>query len=386
MTKRQSGNPRISKIQDILDALHVRAPREAAADWDNVGLLVGDPGTRTEAAVVSVDLTEDALALAKKSGAKLIVNHHPCIFTAGGGLSNITPGRPGTLQARVFEALKSGISVVACHTNFDTCAMEVIQAVVDGLGVAPVGRLHDDASLLKLAVFVPRTHIEAVRNAVCQAGAGQIGQYDSCTFSSPGTGTFRGLEGTNPFLGKPGKLERAEEERLEVLLPAGLKGQVLSALRASHPYEEIAFDLYEVHQSVPKKGLTRGLGYGFWGELSKPQSLDAVRAAVLKLFKSDGCLVTPAAGQKAIKRIGFVAGKGASFVSAAASAGCDLFVTGEAGYHTALRGAGLGMTVMEIGHVQSELFFNVVMAQWLKEMGLSVHSAARPSQSFVLNG
>jgi len=367
------------RISDLIQALNQLAPTETAADWDNVGLLVGDPSWETPGAIVSIDLTAQAIEAAKEKGFRLIVNHHPCIFPKSRGLSRVTAGH------LVFEALRNGIAVFASHTNFDQCALEVVEQVSQGLGVVPRGRLvdHPGESLLKLSVFVPSTHLEQVRKAVCDAGAGHVGNYDSCTFATPGIGTFRGSEDARPYLGKPGQLEQAEEHRLETVFPRGLKRQVLTALQDSHPYEEIAYDLYAVEQAPPAKGLVKGLGYGFWGEFKEPKSFSEVAEGVKKLFAVEGFWVTEpslAPENEKIRRIGYVAGKGASFVGSAASLGCDLFITGEAGYHTALDGVRRGMAVMELGHRESELFFLRTMEGWLTRLGISAVTQNLPTQ------
>src|SRR5262249_48094856 len=154
----------------------------------------------------------------------LIVTHHPCIFPKSRGLSKVSRGSNPSADL-VYQAIRGGLSVIVSHTNFDRCALEVVKAVSEGLGVTPRGRLldHPEGALLKLVVYVPEIHAESVREAVCAAGAGQIGQYDSCSFGAPGEGTFRGGEETQPFLGKPGKLERAREVRLETVLPRGIE-------------------------------------------------------------------------------------------------------------------------------------------------------------------
>ena len=226
-----------------------------------------DPNWKTDGAVVCIDLTAEAIEEARSKGYRLIVNHHPCIFPKSRGLSQVVAG------SLVFEALRHGIAVVAAHTNFDRSALEVVRSVSEGLGVTPKGRLYDhpERAFRKLAVFVPVSHVEEVRKAVTEAGAGHVGNYDSCTFGSPGEGTFRGGEGTHPFLGSPGVLEKAQEVKLETLFPDGLQKQILTALRSAHPYEEIAYDLYPVEQEPPSVGLIRGAGYGFWGEFPSPK-------------------------------------------------------------------------------------------------------------------
>ena len=384
--KRQSSRKSVSrrkaaarsgvKVEHLLRSLEGWTPTSAAESWDNVGLLVGDPSTVTRGAVVSIDLTREAIEEASLRGFSLIFNHHPCIFPRGKGPSAVVAG------SLVYEAARRGIAVVATHTNFDRCALEVVEQVSRSLGVSPLGRLVEDPSeeLLKLVVFVPATHAVSVREALAQAGAGHIGNYDSCAFEGEGHGYFRGRDGTRPFLGKPGTLERAVEVRLETVFPKVLKPEVLAALRQAHPYEEIAYDLIEVMQSVSKTGLVRGVGYGFWGDFEKPISWAEFEQRMSRTFETDAYWVTEPAPRQ-IRRIGYVAGKGSSFLGAARAAGCDVFITGEAGYHAALGAsratrsamtADSGMAVVELGHRESERYFLRVACDWLKGQGLSV--------------
>jgi dinuclear metal center YbgI/SA1388 family protein len=369
------------KISEILGALEELAPPGTAEAWDNVGLLVGNPNWKTLGAIVSIDLTSEAIAAAKKKGYRLIVNHHPCIFPKGKGLSRLTV--PGSLAC---EALSEGIAVISSHTNFDQCALEVVHTVSRGLGCTPQGRLIEkpEEALFKLVVFVPETHLTAVREVICEAGAGHIGRYDQCTYSSaPGEGTFRPGEFTKPFVGKRGRLEKVKEVRLETVFPRGLRHEILKALVAAHPYEEVAYDLYAIKQRVGPSGLVRGMGYGFWGEFQRPKPFSEVLRSVRSLFNLDGFWLTPPApakSKRSIKRVAFVAGKGSSFLSAARSIDCDLFITGEAGYHGALDGSRRGMTVMELGHRESERFFLTTMESWLKKVGVKALALNIPTQ------
>jgi putative NIF3 family GTP cyclohydrolase 1 type 2 len=152
-------------------------------------------------------------------------------------------------------------------------------------------------------------------------------------------------------------------------------------MRASHPYEEIAYDLYEVKQKPVANGLVKGLGYGFWGEFPRERSFSEVSRGVKTLFKLDGFLATDPAPSR-IRRIAFVAGKGASFLSAAQALQCDLFITGEAGYHAALGGSRQGTAVMELGHRESEGFFVPTVREWLKAEGIPSGDASRKTQRF----
>ena len=272
LSRGSSGIP----IGELVRLLEVHAPVSTAESWDNVGLLSGDPDWKTRGAIVAVDLSSEVIELARSRGYRLIVNHHPCIFPRQKGLNRITAG-PGTAKGGlVFEAIRQGIAVVACHTNFDRCALEVIHKISRGLELTPRGRLLEagKGSLVKLVVFVPESHADVVRQALADSGAGHIGDYDYCSFSGSGEGRFRGSDLTQPFQGVAGRLEIAREVRVETIFPRGMEGCVISALKKAHPYEEIAYDLYPVEQAPARVGLVKGLGYGFWGEFpaSKPFS------------------------------------------------------------------------------------------------------------------
>lgn len=365
-------NLSLAEVSRHLDRL---APTSFAERWDNVGLILGRPTWKTRGAIVDIDLTPESVKAARRKGFNLIVNHHPALFPTGKGIGRLASAPSDSLQSLLLEAAEHRIGVYACHTNFDRCALEVVREASKALGARPIGRLHDPSSdvnrmeFLKLVVFVPVTHVDQVRDSICAAGAGRIGNYDSCTFGSPGLGTFRGLKGTNPFLGRPGVLEFVEEVRFETILPRALRARVLGALREAHPYEEIAFDIYPVLQTPSEKGLVPGLGYGFFGDLETPLGVDALIRRVARIFKSKSPRLTGRPPRK-IRRIGFVAGKGISFARAAEDVDCDLFITGEAGYHDAWEAARSGLPVLDLGHRESEIFFPKVMKSWLNSIGL----------------
>lgn len=384
---------RIARIVEALDAL---APTATAESWDNVGLLVGDPARSTQAAIVSVDLTADALAAARKARAGLIVTHHPCVFAGGSagasrGLLRVTPPAGAARTARthasgsdlVYAAARQGVAVYASHTNFDRCALEVPTAVARGLGFTAQGRLTDLATdeLRKLAFYVPPTAAERVLAAVFAAGAGRLGRYDECSFGIAGDGTFRPLAGARPAIGRPGRREQLDERRLEVLVPRGLQGQVLAALKRAHPYEEVAYDLWALEGRLSLYGLAHGLGYGVWGEFTRPKSFAQVARSVRRVFGVQGYWISDLMGDRSmLKRVGFVAGKGSSFIPAAAQLGLDVLITGEVGYHAQLEAARQGLAVMEIGHRESERLYLSTMRGWLTKLGLRARALDRPTQ------
>lgn len=356
------------KVSEILKRMSLAAPEQTAEEWDNVGLLIGDPQAEVPAAIVSIDLDSAALDAADRAQAKLIINHHPCIFPKGRGASQILA------DSHVHRAIRSGISVIAAHTNFDQCALEVIDQIAKGWVIQPRGRLTSKSeTLTKLVVFVPESHLDAVRTAICQAGAGVVGNYDHCSFAAPGQGTFRGGKGTRPYIGQSGELERAAEFRLETVLPSGLRKPVLDALRAAHPYEEIAYDLFLLENPVPRHGIVRGLGYGFWGEFESPLRWADFEERVRKTFQVEHFLA-PAHKPQLVRRAAFSPGKGTDFIRAARAAECSVFVTGEVGYHASREAAEQGLTVLELGHPQSERFFVETVAAWLRQWGVDTQA------------
>ncbi len=365
----------ILSVAEVVNSLENIFPSRAAEDWDNVGLLIGNPNLMVSGAVISIDLTFEAIELATQHRYPLIIQHHPCLFPKTKALNRILSGTP------VYEALQRGIAVVACHTNFDQCSLEVPKTIASHLGLQIRGRFldHPNDSLVKLVTFIPKSHLEQVRIALFAAGAGHVGQYDSCAFTVEGRGTFRGNEATHPFIGRPGRLENTEECRLETLFPRGIQNFILKALKDSHPYEEIAYDLYSVEQTMTENSFIRGLGYGFWGEFPSPRAFSDVAKDVKSLFHIHGFWITnPTPFQ--VTRVGFVPGKGASFVKAASRVKCDLFITGEAGYHAALEGLNQGVAVMELGHRESEKFFVETMKKTLSGFGLGFVEVQTPTQ------
>lgn len=353
-------------VSDVMRRLDEHAPVSAAEAWDNVGLLLGSSRSRVRSVIVSHDLTPTALSLARRKRASLIVVHHPCIFPRGKGPSRILEG------STLYDAIGAKVAVYASHTNFDRCALEVSDRVAKSLRISIRGRLLETPteSLMKLSVFVPHASLEKVREAAFDAGAGHVGAYDSCSFSSEGVGTFRGGAGSRPFIGKPARFERAREQKLEVVFPRGLENSVVRSVREAHPYEEVAYDLWKVDNPPAREGSVRGLGYGFFGDLARPTDVSKLIPQVARTFRTRGGIFT--GKNRKIRRIAFCPGKGSSFTHAAISNSSDLFVTGEVGYHAAREAASQGLGVLEIGHTESEYFFPIVVGKWLRQMRLSV--------------
>ncbi len=237
----------MARVAEIAEAVEQIAPVSLAEEWDNPGLQVGDPGARVGGVLVALTPLPEVFAEAEESGTDFLLFHHPLIF---GGLSSVDASSyPGSLVTR---AVRGGLSVYAAHTNYDAAPNGISVALADTLELeGPLSVVAPRGALRKLVVFVPEEAVEKVADALSAAGAGIIGDYTRCTFRSPGTGTFLPGEGSDPYLGERGRLERVEEVRLETVVPAHLAPAAVDAATAAHPYEEVAYDLYPLADVEP---------------------------------------------------------------------------------------------------------------------------------------
>ncbi|MFK5926054.1 MAG: Nif3-like dinuclear metal center hexameric protein [Desulfuromusa sp.] len=331
-------------LADIIGFLNHLCPPDLAEEWDNVGLQVGDPTVKIDKILVCLDAEEIALQEAYRLGAQLVISHHPLIFNPIKRLS------PTDMTGRVlFQAIKQDIAVVSAHTNLDRAADGLNDWLAERLGVHDLVPLEvsETGHFSKLVVYVPLGHEVEVRDAMFAAGAGQIGAYDHCSFNNQGVGTFRGNQGTQPFIGTPGELEMTEEVRLETIVPASLVDKTVSRMLKAHPYEEVAYDL------IPLANKRLGVGLGRVGELEKTVSLqqfaEQVKAGLqLSTLKLVGDL------QRQIKRVAVCGGTGMSMFSTAVRHGADCLVTADIKFHEAQRARAAGVALIDAGHFATE--------------------------------
>jgi dinuclear metal center YbgI/SA1388 family protein len=364
-------------LREWVDRIESLTPKNAAESWDNVGLFVGDLNQLVGSVVAAIDLTEDVLKLARRKNADGIVLHHPPLFPKGRGLDRLVKGGKNDLSTLLLQCFEEGIFVYATHTNFDRCALDAMLDLSEAMGIFPESRLvpkpkHGESLFRKLVVTIPESAADEVRDALFSSGAGQIGNYDSCGFSLLGEGTFRGLPGSSPTIGISGESEIVSEARFETIYPIALERQVLNALRASHPYEEIAFDLYDVHQPAPPKGFVYGVGYGVVGECKVPTPAPEFLERTKKAFDVESLKMHGELPKK-VRSIAFSPGKGSSMIGAAIAAKVDVFITGEVDYHEALDATRKGVVVIELGHPESEHYFPRTVAAWNRSWGISAH-------------
>jgi dinuclear metal center YbgI/SA1388 family protein len=331
------------RVGHVADAVERIAPLPLAEGWDNCGLQVGDPGAEVGRVLVALTPLPEVFAEAEEKGADFLLFHHPLIFQPVKTLD--TSLYPGDLLAR---SIRNGMSLYAAHTNYDAAPAGVSAALAEALGLqGPLRVISPRGTLRKLVVFVPEESVDGVVLALSEAGAGVIGDYTECTFRARGTGTFRGGDETNPYLGESGRLEKVDEVRIETLVAGHVAGRAAQAATAAHPYEEIAFDVY------PVEGTPEDCGYGRLGTLSEPVTPEELREHVSGSLGFPARLVAEAGGS--IQRVAVLGGSGGSFIPEVAAAGVDAYVTGDIDYHDALLAESLGLTVIDAGHAATEL-------------------------------
>ena len=347
------------KIEQIASEIEKIAPPQLALDWDNVGLLVGDSGRNVKNILLTIDVTADVVAEAKKLKTDLILSYHPVIWD---GLKTVTNTGPSSV---VYELIREKICVYSIHTAFDIAAGGVNDLLAEIVGIAepePIGDYVAPAGerYCKVIVFVPFQSVNDVADAMFDAGAGSIGNYSRCSFQSEGVGTFLPLEGARPAIGKKGKPERVDEIKLESIVPADKCAAVIKAIHLSHPYDTPAFDVF-AHYDVQGK-----FGLGRIGKLAEPARFSKI---IENIKKATGAKTAGIIGKenRLVKRAAVCAGSCGKIVNSVIAAGCDLYLTGELKHHQALAVREAGLTCICLSHTVSERFALKNLAKRLKK-------------------
>lgn len=332
------------KIGEIASLLESIADPSLQEPYDNAGLITGNARWECSGIICSLDATEEVVREAIEKKCNLVVAHHPIIFN---GLKKLN-GK-NYVEKTIITAIKNDIAIYAIHTNLDNVIGGVSGKMAAMLGLEQVSILSQkENTLKKLFTFVPAGKAEQVRNAIFEAGAGHIGNYSECSFTSEGTGTFKAGDGSDPYVGKIGERHTEKELRIEVVFPAYLEGRIVPAMRSAHPYEEVAFDV--VAQSNPHPGI----GAGIIGRLPAPIPEKEFLALVKKVFGLEIIRHT-AFLDKPVKKVALCGGAGSFLISSALGAGADVFITADMKYHEFFDANGR-ILVADIGHYESEQF------------------------------
>lgn len=344
MGKDKAGDIMSLKCRDIINLLEKLAHPKHAEAWDNVGLQIGSPEASISKILVTLDLNLDVVLEAINSQVDMIIVHHTPFFKPVDKILWNTP------QGAIIQKLiNHNINLYCAHTNLDSCWGGVNDVLADLLGLREVQVLAPSwqEKYFKLVVFVPVGYEDKVREALGAAGAGWIGMYSDCSFQLLGTGTFKPLEGADPFIGKKGQLEKVEEYRLETIVPNGLLKQVIDKMLLAHPYEEVAYDLYPLANSGAATGLGR------IGILEEEKTLLDIIYNLKEQLKIENLRYVGDLKQ-GIKRIALCGGSGASLIKKAALEEAQLYITGDIKYHEAQEAEKLGLALIDAGHYATE--------------------------------
>lgn len=331
------------KLIDIIKHIEDFAPLALQESWDNSGLILGDKNQEVNSIMVCLDVSETVLNEAIEKGCNLILSHHPIIFK---GIKKLTESNSD--QRLLRKAIKNDIAIYAAHTSLDNAKEGINNFLAKKLGLKNISILAPkEDCLFKIVTYVPNAYADIVREAMFQAGAGSIGDYNACSYNLEGTGTFVAQEGTNPFVGKIGEMHLENEIRIETIVPSHLLSNVIRSLCTSHPYEEPAYDVFQTHIQWKQAGL------GVVGELEN----GIEEEEFFQLLKTTLHLSTfrrsPRLGKK-VKKIAICSGSGADFITKAKAANADAYLSGDISYHRFFEHDDK-MLIIDIGHSETEL-------------------------------
>lgn len=345
------------KLSEIIDLMEKIAPSHLAESWDNPGLAAGNPKDTVSTVLVALDVTEDVIDEAILKGADLILTHHPVLFKPLKSLRSDTP------KGRIISnAIKNNIALFSAHTNLDVAKGGTNDVLAELIGLENVDILQvtHKEKLNKIAVYAPLSHAEKIKSAMFEKGAGFTGNYSHCAFYSEGTGSFKPLSGTNPYIGSLNKYELAPEVKIETICPESMTKNIISAILDSHPYEEPAYDIYTVNQGELKEGIGR---IGF---LPKETSF---REFALSLKEKLGLshIITVGNLENPIKKVSLCTGAGSDFIQTAAANGSHVYITGDLSYHMAQLAYDYNICLIDATHYATENLIVNYLAKCLKD-------------------
>lgn len=346
----------MTKIDDVIKELERLAPASLQEKYDNSGLLVGSRNDEVKGILVSLDTTEEVVQEAIDKKLNLIVSHHPIIFS---GIKSLTGET--YIERVLLKAIKNDIAIYAIHTNLDNVFAGVNGRIAEKLELEKLSILSPkNNSILKLSVYVPTANLEDVKNALFDAGAGNIGNYSNCSFYSNGKGSFKANENANPFVGEINEDHIEAESKLEVVLPSFKRSKILKALFAAHPYEEVAYDLYSLINDDPS------VGSGMIGYLKKEMDEKAFMKRLKKEMKTD-CIRHSDLLNKKIHKVALCGGAGDFLLESAISQNADVYISADFKYHRFFD-AEKKIVIMDIGHYESEQFTIDLLVDFLTEI------------------
>ncbi len=343
------------QLKEIIQFLEDKAPSSLQESYDNSGLICGHSSMEIKGAIICLDSTEDVIDEAIRHGFNLVIAHHPIVFS---GIKKLN-GK-NYIERTIIKAIKNDIAIYAIHTNLDNVIHGVNAKIAEKIGLVNCRILSPMKNkLLKLSTYVPHEHAEKVKEALFSAGAGHIGNYSECSFTTVGEGTFKGGDGSNPVYGEKNIRFKGHESKIEVILESHKQSQIFSALKEAHPYEEVAYEFIVLANNW------QDVGAGMIGEL--PAEMDATEfLKSLKVKMKTDCIRHTNTFNQEVKKIAICGGSGSFLLEDAKRAGADIFITGDFKYHQFFDADG-SIIIADIGHYESEQYTIELLGDWLSE-------------------
>ncbi len=332
----------MARLKDLMGALNDYAPFSWQESYDNSGLIVGDLNMPVKGVLCCLDVTEQILQEAIDKTCNVIVAHHPVLFKAIKGLTY-----SNDIQRIVAKAIKEDIALVAFHTNLDNAISGVNGMMAKKIGLLNTQILSPKQNLYKLSTFVPEKYSQAVKTALFSSGAGKLGDYKDCSFTSIGQGSFTPLKTSNPFVGKAGKLHKESEQKVECVIDEAYLGKALQSLFQAHPYEQVAYDLIKLQNT------NHSVGAGMVGDLPRKTDLSSFLNHIKKIFKTSVIKYSGPNEKKEVERVALCGGSGFFLLDKAIQSKADVFVTSDVKYHDFFQGLDQ-IHLLDIGHYESE--------------------------------
>ena len=343
--------------KDLMDIVETMAPLSLALPWDNPGLAAGSPSDPVRRVLLALDATSEVIGEAAALEADMLITHHPLLFSPAKTLRRDTP-----TGAKLSALIKHNIAAYSAHTNLDIARGGVNDMMCRKAGLLDVEFLVETkaTALNKIIVYVPKGFEEKVREAMFSAGAGHIGGYSHCSFSVSGEGGFMPLSGADPFIGEVGRYEKTPETRIETVVPEPMTAAVVSAMRAAHPYEEAAYDVFRLEIKGPAEGLGR------FGRLPAPMRFGDF-AAKFKSALGLGSMRISGNPERTVEKIALCTGAGADLTGRAAEAGAEVFITGDLRYHETQNALDAGLCLIDATHYAGENLVIPALADYIKQ-------------------
>ncbi|MDQ2087240.1 Nif3-like dinuclear metal center hexameric protein [Herbivorax sp. ANBcel31] len=364
------------RLGEIIKYMENIAPERLAESYDNVGLIVGNEKSEVKRIMVCLDVTSKVVDEAVNKSVDLIISHHPTIFK---GLKRINEE---DIKGKViYKLIKNDIGVFSAHTNLDVVDGGVNEHLAETLDLINLQNLkkHKSLKLYKVVVFVPKESVDKVREAMSSKGAGCIGNYSECSFMTKGTGTFKPLEGTNPYIGFTGELEYVNEVKIETIVSQEKLRNVIDKMVKSHPYEEVAYDVYPLNMEGKEYGL------GKIGILKNPKTLDGFINTVKEKLNTKNVRVIGSVDKK-IEKAAVFCGSYDESLNKIVMSKADVLVTGDVKYHSAVDMVEMGMCVIDAGHFGTERIIVPKLVDMLKKQfeNLDILSNSVEEDPFII--